>query len=207
MKKSIISELMPSRRRRSKSKPKGFGNSKESQEHWDDMAILEYLEKHFEEMRLSLPPDDVDFIWAVIPTLPPEPGEFTGKSIPGYNGFIFWSEEQEEAFEYDSKHKNCFMAPMLRAEEKPGSWRLATQEDFESSEEEEEFFGGKEIGIKDIEALLHESRCPICKLKCVRHWQGGSENRVYFECDNPYCQWSDSAFPGDLERGVYIDLL
>lgn len=60
---------------------------------------------------------------------------------------------------------------------------------------------------KDIKALLEEGRCPQCHLRCVHHFEGGSEGRVYFKCDNPYCRWEACAFPADLEAGNYIDLL
>ena len=64
-----------------------------------------------------------------------------------------------------------------------------------------------QLKMKDIKALLNESRCPECHLNCVHSFRGGSEDRVYFNCNNPYCQWSACAFPADLEAGNYVDLL
>lgn len=129
MKKSVISELMPSRKRKNRSKPKGFGNSKESQKHREDVDVQKYIFEHFDDIQDSLPPKKVDFIWAIIPTLE-EPGENLGRPIPENNCFIFWSEDYNEAINYEKTHKNCFMLPMVRAEENPELWRAATKEDF-----------------------------------------------------------------------------
>lgn len=129
MKRSVLSEVRSLQKAKSQSKSKGFGKSSQSQKNltdqeWDEKTIQEYLEKNFEDMRAELPPDDVDSVWAIIPTLE-EPGENLGRPIPGNSFWIFWSEDYEEAANYERTHKNCFLLPMVRAEENPGSWRAA----------------------------------------------------------------------------------